>query len=196
VTTILLTGFGPFPGAPLNPTEVLVRELAPRRYLPGVRCRAHVFATSYQAVDQELPALLAREKPDALIMFGLAARARHIRIETRARNALSRVVPDAAGIVPRADVIAAGAPATLRLRVPASRVVAAVRAAGIPAALSVDAGDYLCNYVSWRAAEAARNGTPRLVAFVHVPFVRAFADLLAAGEAVIRSTLPAARIRR
>jgi pyroglutamyl-peptidase len=196
VTLILLTGFGPFPGAPLNPTQALVRELAQRRYSPGVRCLAHVFATSYQAVDQELPALLAREKPDALIMFGLAARAHHIRIETRARNTLNHSAPDASGVVPRTDVIAADAPATLRLRAPAPRLVAAVRAAGMPAALSVDAGDYLCNYLSWRAAEASgRKGKPRLVAFVHVPCVQT-SDLLAAGEALIRSALPAARIRR
>lgn len=195
MTTILITGFGPFPGAPLNPTQVLVRTLAHRRYSPGVRCIAHVFATSYQGVDQELPALLAREKPDALIMFGLASRARHIRIETQARNTLNSVVPDAAGAVPRTCVIAAAAPAALKLRVPAPRLVAAVRAAGMRAALSVDAGNYLCNYASWRAAEAARNGTPRLVAFVHVPLRPALADLLKAGEAIIRAALPAARIR-
>ena len=41
---------------------------------------------------------------------------------------------------------------------------------GIDARASRDAGSYLCNYLSWRAIEAARrkNG-PRLVAFVHVP---------------------------
>jgi len=45
-----------------------------------------------------------------------------------------------------------------------------VRRTGIPAAISRDAGAYLCNYVCWRATEAAeRDGAPRLVAFVHVP---------------------------
>ena len=83
--TILITGFGPFPGAPFNPTEPLVMELARRRH--NVRRVGHVFRVSYEAVDRELTALLAREKPDALIMFGLAARTRHLRVETRARNA-------------------------------------------------------------------------------------------------------------
>ena len=54
-STILLTGFGPFPGAPFNPTGPLVRELA-RRNSPGLRRAAHVFTTSYQTVDRELPA--------------------------------------------------------------------------------------------------------------------------------------------
>src|ERR1700719_2796636 len=109
--TILLTGFGPFPGAPFNPTGPLVMELA-RRRIPGlrnVRRIANVFQPSYAAVDREWPALLARERPDALIMFGLAPRRRHICIETRARNALTDVVADASGHLPVARMIAPGA---------------------------------------------------------------------------------------
>ena len=72
--TILITGFGPFPGAPYNPTGPLVSELARRRHPAFVNVRrvAHIFPVSYEAVDRELPALLKRERPDALIMFGLA----------------------------------------------------------------------------------------------------------------------------
>jgi len=114
-----------------------------------------VFATSYAAVDHELPALMARERPDILVMFGLAPRSRHIRIETRARNALTGRVADVSGHRPAERMIAPGGRAMLPLRVPAQRLVAAVRRTGIPAAISRDAGAYLCNYVCWRATEAA-----------------------------------------
>ena len=220
--TVLITGFGPFPGAPFNPTGPLVRELA-RRRVPAwrhIRRVAHVFPTSYAAVDRELPALLARERPDVLLMFGLAVGSRHISIETCARNALSRMVADASGELPAASLIAPGARTTLPLRVPAQRLLAAVRAAGMPAALSGDAGSYLCNYLCWRAGEAAeRAGGPRLVAFVHVPNVHAarvhvptahqlyrrrsplrppfrLDDLIRAGEAITRAALAAAPTRR
>lgn len=210
-STILLTGFGPFPGAPFNPTGPLVRRLAARSSLRArdMRRVAHVFATSYQAVDRELPALLARERPAALIMFGLAPRSRHIRIETRARNALSGRVADAGGHVPDARMIAPGERAAMRLAGPAQALVAAVRAAGLSARLSGDAGEYLCNYLCWRAGCAAeRNGGPRVVAFVHVPKVQqssvrgprgrrplpcqprppvVLADLVLAGEAILRA---------
>ena len=114
---ILLTGFGPFPGAPFNPTGPLVEKLMRSRplALTGVRRTSHVFRTSYEAVDRELPALLARTKPDVLVMFGLAARTRHVRIETRARNSYSRVIPDASGHRPRTGTIAPGAATTLAL---------------------------------------------------------------------------------
>src|SRR5215467_6413372 len=102
--TILITGFGPFPGAPFNPTAALVELLARQSPMhAGTRRVAHVFSTSYDTVDRELPALIARERPAALVMFGLAQRTRHVRIETQARNTLSQVHVDVAGVLPKAN---------------------------------------------------------------------------------------------
>jgi len=174
MTTILLTGFGPFPGAPFNPTTPLVRKLARLRRpaLADVDIEPHVFSTSYAAVDDELPKLIARNHPDALLMFGLAPRAKKIRLETRARNAAS-TFPDVGGASPRSHSVEAGAPATLALPAPTRRLLGAVRAARVPAALSHDAGGYLCNYLCWQAAEAARRPRgPRLAAFIHLPNIR------------------------
>jgi pyroglutamyl-peptidase len=218
IDTILLTGFGPFPGAPFNPTSVMVERLARRRHpaFAGIRRVAHVFRTSYAAVDSELPMLMTREMPDVVVMFGLAQRTRHLRVETRARNAISRVTPDAAGRQPPKATIAPTAPPALRLPAPAQRLVAAARSAGVPAAPSRDAGRYLCNYLCWRASEAAEKpGGPRLVTFIHVPEIRmpsmgragsprthqdsapiTLDDLLRAGEAIVLAALAAARTTR
>jgi pyroglutamyl-peptidase len=205
---ILLTGFGPFPGAPVNPTQRLVEKLASSRRIAatGARRTAHVFRTSYAAVDRELPELLKRTKPDVLVMFGLAARTRHLRIEVRARNSATRVAPDAAGSRPRAGSIAPGATASLAMRIPAQRLLKAARATGLKAALSRDAGRYLCNYLCWRATEAAiRPGGPKVAAFIHVPKVRGkgsrhapltFDQLVRAGEAIVRAAVSSARTSR
>jgi len=172
--TILITGFGPFPGAPFNPTEMLVRQLARVRLpaLADVRLVPHVFATSYTAVDRDLPSLIRKHKPDAILMFGLAARTPHLRIETSARNAVAGTA-DADRYAPTMHAIAPDQPRRLALRTPARRLLAGARASHVPAALSRDAGRYLCNYLCWRATEAAqRKDGPRLAAFVHVPLVR------------------------
>jgi pyroglutamyl-peptidase len=168
--TLLITGFGPFPGAPYNPTIRLVERLTKLRRpaLADVRIVSHVFETSYAAVDRDLPALLERHKPDALLMFGLAARTRYVRIETRARNALA-LLPDVSGAVLRRGVIVPGGPLDRMMSAPQRRLLAAARSAGLPVRLSRDAGRYLCNYVCWRASET---GGPELAAFVHVPLVR------------------------
>jgi pyroglutamyl-peptidase len=206
---ILVTGFGPFPGAPFNPTGRLAEKLAQSRRLAmaGVRLSSHVFRTSYEAVDRELPDLMTRTKPDVLLMFGLASRTRHIRVETRARNSASQAIPDAAGHTPCSSTISLGAAAALPMRVPAQRLVKAAQVAGATAAPSRDAGRYLCNYLCWRAAEAAaRPDGPALVAFVHVPRVRmaggprsaplTFDRLMRAGEAILRAAIATARTAR
>src|ERR1700736_948630 len=71
---ILITGFGPFPGAPYNPTMPLVKRLTELRRpaLADVELSGHSFHVTYSTVDRELPALIARHHPQALLSFGLA----------------------------------------------------------------------------------------------------------------------------
>src|SRR5258708_25185139 len=94
---VLITGFGPFPGAPFNPTIPLVDRLLRLRRpaLGDVELAGHIFPVTYRAVDRELPQLLAKHRPQALLMFGLAGRTPHLRVETRARNAVTTLWPDA-----------------------------------------------------------------------------------------------------
>src|SRR5437879_8416126 len=105
--TVLITGFGAFAGAPFNPTTALPMRLARRRRpaLANVRRVAHVFRTSYAAVDQELPALIARARPDVVLLFGVATRTPHLRIETHARNACSVLLADVGGRRPAGRAI-------------------------------------------------------------------------------------------
>jgi pyroglutamyl-peptidase len=182
--TILVTGFGPFPRAPINPTGPLVQQLA-RWRLGRTKIVTHIFPTSYAAVDRELPKLLARYKPNALLMFGLATMAKALRIETRARNALS-LLADVEGFVPGLRSIAPGRAPALALPTPSRRLLAAAHAARTPAAVSNDAGDYLCNYLCWRAALATRRSRGQcLAAFIHVPPDQNAGDLARAGRALL-----------
>jgi pyroglutamyl-peptidase len=196
---VVLAGFGPFPGAPVNPSGALARALVRSRHpaLAGLRRTASVFATSYAAVDRGLPKLFA-EKPDVVLVFGLAGRRREVCIETRARNAVSVLFPDASRHRPSRSAIKLGGPAALPGHAPFVQLVSAVRARKVPARLSRDAGRYLCNYIYWRALEHAPNGRP-LVQFVHIPAVSlnpqrkrrgrrrplSLADVVRAGESVL-----------
>jgi pyroglutamyl-peptidase len=168
---ILITGFGPFPGAPHNPTMPLVARLTRLRRpaFSKVDLSGHIFPVIYAAVDRELPQLLVKHRPHALLMFGLASRTPHLRIETRARNAITMLWPDADHTSVRKGSIAGGADAKM-FGPHTAKLLRAALGAGIDARASRDAGSYLCNYLSWRAIEAvvAVDG-PRLAAFVHVP---------------------------
>ena len=95
----------------------------------------------------------------------------------------------------------------LRNARPIARLIRAARSTGVPAVRSRNAGTYLCNYVYWRALEAARRpGGPRLVAFVHVPPIGLKArpagkrrhryglpELVRAGEAILLAMTALAR---
>jgi pyroglutamyl-peptidase len=178
---ILITGFGPFPGAPYNPTQPLVARLARLRRpaLADVELLSHIFPVTYRAVDQELPKLLAKLRPQALLMFGLAARTAHVRIETRARNAVTMLWPDAAQTRVRKGSIGLG-PDAMMFGPHTAKLLRAAHATGIDARPSRDAGAYLCNYLSWRAIESVNtNDDLQLAAFIHIP-------LLARGGASLR----------
>lgn len=169
---VLITGFGPFPRAPFNPSAVVAKALARRRRpaLASLVRTAHVFATRYADIDRDLPRLLA-QRPDLVLMFGLAGRTRELRIETRARNAISSLLPDAGRRRPQQRMIESGALPARVGHAPFSRLAAALRGRKVPARLSRDAGTYLCNYAYWRALALAPEGRP-LVVFVHIPIVR------------------------
>jgi pyroglutamyl-peptidase len=169
---VLITGFGPFPRAPFNPSALVAKALARRRRpaLADLIRTVHVFATRYADVDRDLPLLLA-QKPDIVLMFGVAGRTRELRIETRARNAASALLPDAGRHRRQHRMIEIGAPSARTGRAPFSRLAAALRSRRVPARISRDAGTYLCNYAYWRGLEAAPNGRPLLL-FVHIPLTR------------------------
>jgi pyroglutamyl-peptidase len=197
---ILVTGFQPFPGAPYNPTEKLVERLLRLRRpaLDDVERIGHVFPVTYSAVDRELPALIATHHPDALLMFGLASRTTFVRIETRARNTITQIWPDAEHAEVHSRTIVDGTDATRRFGPHTRKLLCAAQATGVDARASLSAGYYLCNYLSWRAIEAQRaDGGPRLAAFIHVPLVPrdaayrhapnkvTFEQLVDAGEAML-----------
>jgi pyroglutamyl-peptidase len=171
---ILITGFGPFPGAPFNPTEPLVARLLRLRRpaLSEVELAGHIFPVTYRDVDRQLPDLLAAHRPHALLMFGLATRTPHVRVETRARNAVTALWPDAGHARVRKGSIADGAEA-LTFGPHTAKLLRAAVNTGIDARASRDAGSYLCNYLSWRAIEVAtrRDDSPRLAAFIHIPLL-------------------------
>ncbi|WP_298104144.1 pyroglutamyl-peptidase I [Bradyrhizobium sp.] len=206
--SIIVTGFGPFPGAPFNPTEPLIARLLRLRRpsLSDVDLVGHIFPVTYKDVDRELDEMLVSHRPHALLMFGLASRTAHVRIETRARNAITTLWPDAGRAKPRKGSIA-GAGDAMTFGPHTDRLLRVALATGIDARISRDAGSYLCNYLSWRVIEATRrSGGPRLAAFVHIPlFPRdasrrrnagpavAFEAMVDAGEAMLMEMVKLAR---
>ena len=204
MTNVLITGFGRFPGAPFNPSGPLARAVAKRRRpaFEDIRRALHIFEVSYAAVDRDLPKLLAKHRPDIVLMFGLANRTSHVRVEMLARNVRSILFPDVTGYRPDERSIVRNHPSRCG-PAPFARLLAASSASRVRTRLSRDAGRYLCNYIYWRALETSRSGT--LAQFIHIPWVprvkrspgrtkrMTHAALARAGEAILLALLAAHR---
>ena len=167
---IWLTGFGPFPGAPANPTADLVPALAARcrSAHPDADIRDTVLAVEYGAGLARIDAGHARLKPDIALHFGLSGQASEIRLERRAVNACADDMADAAGFFPQ-ETILDGTQPPVRVCDWPGDPVAALRSAGFRAAYSDDAGRYLCNAALMRSLACAARRPGAFAGFVHVP---------------------------
>lgn len=162
---LLVTGFGPFPGMPLNPSAALalrVGALVRRRLGPDHPPRVLVLRTAYGALPEMLAPALA-ERPAAVLMIGVAGRSRRVRIEDCARGRGSRLHPDASGRVAGPEKGTAETPLPLRSR-KAAPALAVLRRHGVAARRSHDAGRYLCN-----AGYHLALGEDPAALFVHIP---------------------------
>jgi len=169
---ILVTGFGAFPGAPVNPTQTLVRRLSSHhaRTLQrlSIDVRPAVLPVVYDEVELAITDLLAKERPQIVLHLGLAARRKTISVEARAKNRLSIVHPDSSR--QRAGVmhVTPGVTPERAARWPVERLCKAITQAGFRATRSIDAGDYLCN----QALYLSLGKHDGLCGFLHVPRLR------------------------
>jgi pyroglutamyl-peptidase len=166
---LLVTGFGPFPNAPLNPTASLVETLlaaGPEGFGAGA-LEAVVLPSEYKRSWCMLRRLTRRFEPDVVVHFGLSRLADGLMVERQARRACDRGKPDASGFAPPSGRIGGSGPEMLPATLPVEAIVAALSDAGLAARASNDAGDYVCNATLYRSLRDAAPG--RLVGFVHVP---------------------------
>lgn len=159
---LLVTGFGPFPSMPRNPSARAARAVAasPRWRVLGIEVRLRILTTAYAAIPAELePALV--EAPSAILMIGVAGRSRRIRVERRATARRSKLFPDLAGeTAGRPD--ACSPPRWTAAPAEAARL--AFGRHGLSARLSRDAGRYLCNAAYFHAL-----GSHAPALFIHIP---------------------------
>lgn len=164
--TILVTGFTPFPGAPVNPTEQLMRRLSKRlgKHQSGVEFVFEVLPTTW-AGRQEVTSKLREEiRPDAIVHFGVDGTRRTLNVETRAVNRATRIRTDADGKSPTRPELEPGNERARSATLPARALLEAAQTAGVPSSLSTNAGTYLCNATLW---DTLGSGAPSI--FIHVP---------------------------
>lgn len=173
---VLITGFGPFPGVADNVSARLAYQLATRAgsLYPRHRFVAAVLPVSWSEAPRLLNRLVGTHQPVLALHFGVSARAESLIIETTARNEACSEPDCEQGLAP-ARRLKSQESDHHRVTIPAERAALHLARAGVPVALSDDAGAYLCNAILYHSltisnARAVRSGGARHRAgFIHVP---------------------------
>jgi pyroglutamyl-peptidase len=162
---IAFTGFGPFPGVLQNPTASLIEALRRSNDLAFADCSFDVLDVAYSAVGPALDRVLA-QSPRALVMTGFSRHAAALQLESIATNVCA-AQPDSAGYVPEGNATITWLACP---HIAFAALAGLLTEAGIPAEVSEDAGQYVCNHTLYTAqTRLAGSKTPAL--FVHIPAI-------------------------
>ena len=167
---VLLTGYGPFGGEPVNPSAQLVTALAagPRPH-PRIELSAAVLPVDSRRFRGALEAALAASRAELVVGVGQAAGREDVELEALAHNALDfGDETDNGGHAAHGEPLAADGPPRLHVRLPLAALAARLVERGLPVRVSLDAGRHLCNALLY---ELLLRHPERPALFVHVPLL-------------------------
>ena len=161
---ILLTGFEPFGKATLNPSGEIIKQIS------GENIVTAILPVAYAQSAERLLQLIAEHNPDVVICLGQAEGRTQITPERIAINLDDARLADNQGVIRNDVPIIAGGPVAYESTLPIKEIVKAINDAGVPAAVSLSAGAFLCNHVFYLAQDYFK-GTNVRSGFVHVPLM-------------------------
>lgn len=167
---VLVTGFEPFGGEPVNPSQQLVESLdAGPRLHPRLALVGRVLPVDRATIAAAVSAALDEGPFDAVVALGQATGRDAIDLETRAFNAIDfRGGRDNAGNEARGEPLTDAGPPELSSTLPLQELCAHLTGDGHPVRLSRDAGRHLCNALLYELL-CHHGDTP--AAFVHIPLL-------------------------
>lgn len=166
---ILFTGFEPFGGETVNPALEAVRRLPDSA--AGVPIRRLRLPTSFRRAGETLLEAVDAWRPKAVVCVGQAGGRKTVTPEKVAINYIDARIPDNDGAQPADVPIRADGPAAYFATLPVRAIDEAIRAAGVPCAVSYSAGCYVCNFVMYTLLDHLARSTPDVLGgFIHVPY--------------------------
>ena len=165
---VLVTAFDPFGGEGVNASQRVLEALPDR---PEGLVLAKLLLPTTFAGAPELAICRAQElRPSAILCLGQAAGRTAVTPERAALNIMDARIPDNAGAQPVDVPIDPAGPAAYFSTLPVKALAAAVREAGVPAAVSNSAGTFVCNSLMYSMLHYAASRSPGLpCGFIHVP---------------------------
>lgn len=170
---ILISGFEPFGGSSINPTERLVKEIKHDAF-EGAEIRTILLPVHYDECAEILLQEMKAYGPDAVIACGVAGGRTAITPERIAVNIKDvppeSTISDNRGARPQDEPIDPDGPDGLFSSLPIRLMVNRMKEAGIPASVSNTAGTYICNNTMYAILNEIRiQQLATMGGFVHFP---------------------------
>lgn len=144
---VLITGFDPFGGEPINPAWEAVKRLPDN--IDGVEIVKLQIPTVFKKSAKKLFENIDTVKPDVVICVGQAGGRYEFCVERVAINLDDGRIPDNEGYQPVDVKVFEDGENAYFSNLPIKAMVEEVKKAGIPAAVSNTAGTYVCNHIMY-----------------------------------------------
>ncbi len=168
---ILLTGFEPFGGQAINPSEEIAREINDAT-LARHKVVGALLPCVFGAAIKELKHQIKLHEPVIVLCLGQAGGRAAVTPERVAINLDDARIPDNAGQQPIDRPIAKDGPAAYFSTLPIKAIVHELRKHEIPAEVSQTAGTFVCNHVFYGLMHELALHRPEVRGgFMHVPYL-------------------------
>jgi pyroglutamyl-peptidase len=164
MSKILVTGFEAFDKSALNPSAEIVKALK------GDDLVTAILPVVFGQASAQLRELIDLHKPSAVLCLGLAVGRSEITPERIAINLENARIADNAGNQPLEQRIMADGPDGHFSTLPLEKMVASMKAAGIPASISLSAGTFVCNHIFYVLQDYLKDSSIKS-GFMHVPLM-------------------------
>jgi len=167
---ILVTGFDPFGGEPVNPAIESVK------LLPDTIAGAEIIKLEIPTVvNKSLNKIEEKIKevdPDVILSIGQAGGRPDITVERVGVNLNDCRIPDNEGNQPTDEPVFEDGPVAYWSALPVKKMVEKINAAGIPASVSYTAGTFICNHVLYGVRYLCEHKYPgKKSGFIHIPYM-------------------------
>ena len=164
MSKILVTGFEPFATSSLNPSGEIVKALNAPDLVTAI------LPVVFGQASAQLRELIDLHKPSAVLCLGQAEGRSEMTPERIAINLDNARIADNAGNQPLEQKIVADGPDGHFSTLPIEKMVVSMKAAGIPASISLSAGTFVCNHIFYVLQDYLKDSSVKS-GFMHVPLM-------------------------
>ena len=167
---ILVTGFEPFGGEVRNPSAEVVESLP--NAVGTIELVKLILPVERYRCAELVKQAIRTHQPDAVLSIGQAGGRAAVSVERVAINLDDYRIEDNVGNQPKEESIVPGGPDAYFTNIPVEGMARNIRAVGVPAAVSLSAGSFVCNHLMYSVRHwLEEQGLDTLFCFIHIPWL-------------------------